>query len=226
MTFNQERAEAISVIGLGNYGASLVACLASSGYRVIGLDSDENKVNLMRKGLAPVLEPELDINIQQSRKLISATNSYHCLISQTQVTFIAIPPYLHYGVFVLNEEVLDVLERMSTEIRAKDEFHIVVLARSIMPELIEHQLIPTIEKSSGKTCSGGFGFCYLPFFTEKGQIIKNISSPDILLLGESDIHSGDIVQKIVHNLINNHVDIISSNFMNIEIARLAINSYK
>ncbi len=226
MNFDQERAQAVSVIGLGNYGMSLCACLASGGHQVIGLDCDENKVNLLRKGLTPVFEPELDKSYQVNRNLITTTVSYQHLISQTQVTFIAIPIYLQSGVFVLNEKIFGVLDQISAEIRAKEDFHIVILARSVLPEVIENRLIPSIEERSGKISGSGFGFCYLPFFAEKGQIIQNLSSPDIVLLGESDIHSGDIVHKIVRNMVNNNAEIIRSNFMNIEISRLAINSFK
>ena len=71
-----ERTEHISVVGLGKLGAPLVACLASKGFRLIGLDVDVEKVNHLRAGRAPVQETGLQELIEHARERISATQDY------------------------------------------------------------------------------------------------------------------------------------------------------
>src|SRR4029453_10295075 len=46
----------ISIFGLGYVGAVSLACLARDGHRVIGVDIDRSKLDLIRQGKTPVVE--------------------------------------------------------------------------------------------------------------------------------------------------------------------------
>ena len=46
----------ISIFGLGYVGAVSLACLARDGHRVVGVDVDQAKVDLIRAGKTPVVE--------------------------------------------------------------------------------------------------------------------------------------------------------------------------
>jgi UDPglucose 6-dehydrogenase len=49
----------IAVFGLGYVGLTTAACLAESGHRVVGYDLQQAKVDLLRSGQMPFVEPEL-----------------------------------------------------------------------------------------------------------------------------------------------------------------------
>ena len=49
----------ISVVGLDYVGMVAVGCLASQGHDVTAVDSDADKVEMVRRGVAPVSEPGL-----------------------------------------------------------------------------------------------------------------------------------------------------------------------
>jgi UDPglucose 6-dehydrogenase len=50
----------IAVIGSGYVGLVTGGCLASIGHEVVCTDSDEAKIDLLRKGKLPIFEPGLD----------------------------------------------------------------------------------------------------------------------------------------------------------------------
>src|SRR4051794_23155725 len=50
----------ISVIGTGYLGATHAAAVASWGHEVVGIDSNPDRIGLLRKGRAPFHEPGLD----------------------------------------------------------------------------------------------------------------------------------------------------------------------
>ena len=56
----------ISVIGCGYLGAVHAACMAEMGHQVVGLDIDENKVELLGRGIAPFHEPGLSELLQRN----------------------------------------------------------------------------------------------------------------------------------------------------------------
>ncbi|MDC0198476.1 UDP-N-acetyl-D-mannosamine dehydrogenase [Candidatus Thioglobus sp.] len=67
----------VSVIGLGYIGLPTAAVLASNGLTVIGVDVNQNKVDIINQGKTYTVEPELDILVQttvQSGFLKATTN--------------------------------------------------------------------------------------------------------------------------------------------------------
>ena len=46
----------ISIFGLGYVGAVSLACLARDGHRVVGVDVDQAKLDLIAAGKTPVVE--------------------------------------------------------------------------------------------------------------------------------------------------------------------------
>jgi UDPglucose 6-dehydrogenase len=50
----------LSVIGCGYLGATHAACMSSLGYEVVGIDTDQSKVELLSSGELPFYEPGLD----------------------------------------------------------------------------------------------------------------------------------------------------------------------
>ena len=67
----------ISIFGLGYVGAVSLACLARDGHEMTGVDIDESKLEMLRRGQAPIVETgiqELTRNIIRSGK-VTVTNS-------------------------------------------------------------------------------------------------------------------------------------------------------
>ena len=51
--------DSLTVIGMGKLGLATAACLASKGYKVIGVDINESVVEAINKGESPLYEPGL-----------------------------------------------------------------------------------------------------------------------------------------------------------------------
>jgi len=50
----------LSVVGTGYLGATHAACMSSLGFTVVGVDTDENKIDQLSRGELPFYEPGLD----------------------------------------------------------------------------------------------------------------------------------------------------------------------
>jgi UDPglucose 6-dehydrogenase len=215
----------ISVIGLGKLGAPLAAVLAYKHHTVIGVDIDPRPVRLLNQGEAPVFEPGLDDLIRRSSDHLSATTDYREAVTRTEVTFIIVPtPSEKQGGFSL-QYVLPAAESIGKALRDKRDYHLVVLTSTVMPGATGREVLPTLEALSGKRCGTDFGLCYNPEFIALGSVIRNMLSPDLVLIGESDARAGDLLARIYHTVCDNGAPIARMNFVNAELTKLAINTF-
>jgi len=225
MSLVDDKIQTISIVGLGKLGAPLAAFFAGKEYNVIGLDSDVYKVNLLKKGLAPVLEPGLDELIHKNQSRIKATQNYHYLVANSQVTFIVVPtPGKSNGAFS-NAYVLNVIEKLATEIKTKENFHLVVVTSTLLPGTMENVILPELEKISGKTCGSGFGLCYNPQCTALGSVIQNLTNTDFVLIGESNSDAGQQLARMYRYIYDKKTSIARMNFINAELTKLAIHTF-
>jgi len=51
----------ITIIGSGYVGLVTGVCLSDAGHKVICVDKDKNKINILSKGQIPIYEPGLEI---------------------------------------------------------------------------------------------------------------------------------------------------------------------
>jgi UDPglucose 6-dehydrogenase len=215
----------VSVIGLGKLGAPLAACLASKGLHVIGVDADPRRVQAVKEGRAPVFEPGLDELIQASRDRLIATNDIGEAVSAAEVTFIVVAtPSEPSGSFSMRHA-LPVCESIGRALRAKKEFHLVVLTSTVMPGMTGGPVRAALEEASGKRCGEDFGLCYGPEFIALGSVIRDFLNPDFLLIGEADPRSGEILEQLYYVVCENSPPVARMNLINAEITKLAVNTY-
>jgi len=215
----------ISVIGLGKLGAPLAACLSSKGYRVVGVDVDPLKVDAINSGRAPVFEPGLDDMLRHAGERLTATQDIESAVTETDVTFIVVAtPSEASGDFSLRY-VLPACERIGRALSAKDTFHLVVLTSTVMPGTTDDGVRMTLQQTSGKRCGLDFGLCYNPEFIALGSVIRDFLNPDFVLIGESDPHSGDLLETIYKQVCENTPQFARMSPVNAEITKLSVNTY-
>jgi len=215
----------ISVVGLGKLGAPMAAAMASRGLRVIGVDADDSKVRAIKEHRAPVFEPGLQELIHDSADRLSASREIEESVRDTQITFIVVAtPSEPNGGFSLRY-VLPVCEAIGRALRSKAEFHLVCLTSTVLPGMTGGPVLETLERASGKQAGRDFGVCYSPEFIALGSVIRDFLNPDFLLIGESDPASGALLESLYHQVCQNKPAVARMNFVNAEMAKLAVNTY-
>jgi UDPglucose 6-dehydrogenase len=215
----------VSVIGMGKLGAPLAASLASKGLRVIGVDAEREKIEAVNQGRAPVSEPELERLIQENRGKLSATADIEKAISDSDITFIVVGTPTEPGGGFSLRFVLSVCQKIGLALRGKQGYHLVVLTSTVMPGSTGGPVLAELEKASGKSCGRHFGLCYGPEFIALGSVIHDFLNPDFVLIGESDSRAGDLLEELYGQVCENQPPVARMNFVNAEIAKLAVNTY-
>ena len=217
--------ERISVVGIGKLGLCTAACFAHKGYKVIGVDLNPNTVRAVNEGRSPIYEPGLDALIKDSQGYLSATSDYGHAIEKSEITFIVVPtPSEQNGNFSIRY-VEAAAEDIATCLRRKASFHIVVVTSTVLPGATDNIIRPLLEKVSGKRCGIDFGLCYNPEFIALGSVIRDFTNPDVILIGESDAKSGQLLSEIYQKTCNNHPPVVRTTIYNAELAKISLNAF-
>jgi len=188
----------ISVFGLGYVGCVSAACLAQDGNEVIGVDIDQNKVNVINSRRSPIIEKGLDEIIKKvvtTGKLVAVTDSTEA-VNNSKVSMICVgTPSNDNGSLDLSY-IKRVCAEIGARLREKDNYHVVVVRSTVLPGSVEREVIPALEKSSGKKAGADFGVCINPEFLREGTSVDDFYNPPKILIGEFDKRSGDAVEEI------------------------------
>jgi UDPglucose 6-dehydrogenase len=217
--------ENLSVIGLGKLGASMLAGMASRGFKVIGVDIAESTVRAVNEGHAPVQETGLEEMIFAHRANVRATTSHEAAVLGSDVSFVIVPtPSDRRGAFEL-QYAKYAFEQLGKALAKKDRYHLVVLTSTVLPGSTRYGLLPVLEATSGKRCGKDFGLCYGPEFIALGSVIRDFLNPDFYLVGEFDEQSGDALEEVNRRICEKEPIVHRMSLENAEIAKIALNSY-
>jgi UDPglucose 6-dehydrogenase len=218
-------ARTLAVVGLGKLGAPMVACFASKGFDVVGVDVDPAKVEAIAGGRAPVFEPGLDELVSEHRDRISSTTDVKAAVARADLTFLVVAtPSDDAGGFSL-QYVLPACDTIGRALRDKDGYHVVVLTSTVLPGVTGGAVRDALEQASGKRCGEDFGLCYSPEFIALGSVIRDFLNPDFLLVGESNDRAGEILESVYRQTIDTTAPVARMNFVNAELAKLSVNTF-
>ena len=191
----------ISVFGLGYVGAVFSGCLAKDGHEVIGVDPNVTKVELINKGLSPIIEKDIPEIIAEAVKNGSfrATTDAFDAVKQSKISLICVgtPSQLN-GALDL-KFVRSACEEIGTAMKGLDH-HIVVVRSTMLPGTMKELVIPVLEEFSGKKAGVDFGVCNNPEFLREGTAVYDFYHPPKTVIGETDKKSGDILESLYANL--------------------------
>ena len=181
----------VSVFGLGYVGCVSAASFAGDGHEVVGVDVNADKVASINAGCSPIVEPGLEDLLGEcvAERRLRATTDTDDAIRSTDVSLLCVgTPSRKNGSLDLQY-----LERVSEEVgralRAKNDYHVVVVRSTVLPGTTHEIVIPALERESGKKYGDGFGVSVNPEFLREGTALKDFRKPPLTLVGHN--HAAD-----------------------------------
>lgn len=178
----------VSIFGLGYVGCVTAACLAEQGNDVLGVDVSPAKVDMMRAGRSPIVEPGLTelLSAVRTAGRIDATTDARAAVLSTEVSIVCVgTPSQGNGSLDL-VYVERVLEDIGAAIAEKPGFHVVQLRSTVLPGTMDSVVIPLLEKASGKCVDVDFGVAFCPEFLRECSAISDFYAPPFTVVGSRD----------------------------------------
>jgi UDPglucose 6-dehydrogenase len=214
----------VAVVGLGKLGAPLAAVLASKGNEVLGIDVNPGAVQALNDGRAPVDEPGLQDLVSASRATLTATTELAAAADAELIILLVPTPSDERGAFV-NDYLLAAIEEIGPALAARDAYQVVVVTSTVMPGSCDGEIRSALERTSGRRVGDSLGLCYSPEFIALGNVIQDMLTPDMVLIGESDPRAGEVLERVYRGVCENDPPFRRMSLVNAELTKIAVNTY-
>lgn len=215
-----------TMVGLGKLGAPIAAAIASRGHKVCGVDKNQEVVDKVNKGVAPVQEFQLQETMDKVGENIRATTSLMAGLRDADIVGILVPtPSMKNGLFS-PQHVWDVCYDIGWHLRKRSGHLVVSVMSTLIPGTMEKEIKETIEKRSGRPCGDGWSLTYNPELVAIGSVIKDYLNPDLVIIGQSDTQAGTRLANFwltASNVAPHQLHFMS--LTNAEIVKMSINMF-
>lgn len=193
--------DSIAVVGLGYVGLVTSLCLCELGYKVIGVDSNADKIEALRLGKLPVKEKDLEeLYLKHTASGAYSVDADIRSIVDIKIVLICVgtPP-------TENGEVdLGALREVSKDVglclKETEIFQVVVVRSTVPPKIVDSELGPILESVSGKKRGKNFGLCINPEFLRESTAVQDFFSPSRTVIGGDDPRSIEVVKSIYEKI--------------------------
>ena len=212
----------VSIVGTGYVGLVSGVGLASVGHDVTCVDVDQQKVDLINAGRAPIHEVGLEALLAQhiGKNLRATCDLEHAVLS-TEFTLIAVgTPFegdsigLHYIKAAANQ--------IGAVLATKPGYHVVVVKSTVTPGTTDSVVLPILEQASGKRAGLDFGVGMNPEFLREGDALHDFMHPDRIVLGGIDERTHDSLACLYARFAS--ADIVRTSPRTAEMIKYAANS--
>jgi GDP-mannose 6-dehydrogenase len=191
----------IAVFGLGYVGTVTAAGLASCGNEVCGVDVDAAKVEHLRSGRSPVVEPGIDelVATAVERGVLTATTDPVVALNRADVSLLCVgtpsKPQGGTDLAYLRRALEDIREGLAVATPPASGFHAVVV-RSTVPPGTGDDLVSTTFAGMAPTGGWAVGTAMCPEFLREGSGVNDFFSPPLVVLGTADQRVTDLLTEM------------------------------
>jgi GDP-mannose 6-dehydrogenase len=214
----------IAVFGLGYVGVVSAACLARDGHTVVGVDPNALKVDFVRQGKSPIVEPGLEqlIGAAVTAGRLVAGSDVVTAVAQCDVLMVCVgTPGQPNGSLDLSY-VRRVVQQIGEQLAGAAAYKVVIIRSTLLPGSMQSIVIPTLEESSHRQAGRDFGVCLNPEFLREGSAISDYDHPPKTVVGACDDRAAATVRELYAGL---SAPLIVTNLRTAEMVKYIDNSW-
>ena len=203
----------IGVIGVGKLGICLALILENAGYNVLCYDINKDTLDAIKNKTLISFEPKVTEMLHKAKNL-HVTNNLEDILNLETVFILAATPSKDDGSYD-HSAIDNIVENMTQLLNIKTKNLIIV--STVIPKYTD-----SVQE---KLNHFNVKVSYNPEFIAQGTIIHDMTYPDIILIGERDKESGDIIENIYMKIIRNTPSICRMSPLESEITKISLNCF-
>jgi UDPglucose 6-dehydrogenase len=212
----------LTVIGCGHLGATHAACMAEIGHDVLGVDIDEDRVNLLNAGRAWFLEPGLDEMVARHTRSgrLRFTTSFEEAAAFGTVHFLGVgtpglPDSDGYDLSQVFGSVAALAPRLTRPA--------LVIGKSTVPPGTTSRLVDVLEETA--PAGSAVEVAWNPEFLREGHAVADTLHPDRIVAGVPSIAAEATVREVYRPMTEAGVPLIITDAVTAELVKGAANAF-
>ncbi|MDK2962016.1 MAG: UDPglucose 6-dehydrogenase [Eubacteriaceae bacterium] len=214
----------ICIIGMGVLGITYASILSDSDVDVIGVDQDEELIEMLNDGELPVYEPGLRPLMAASldSKKLTFTSNFRQAIKESEIIFITceVPNDV--------EEMPDLrfVKPIAQSIGNHLENHATIVVKSTVPPGSCRLIRTTIQKAlDERQVDISFDIVSNPDFSRKGVMIKDCLVPEMVVIGAESDQAVENMKSLYDSLHVQEENYVITNFQSAELIKYGVNAF-
>ncbi len=220
----------VVIVGTGYVGLVSGACFSSMGNRVTCVDTNREKIELLRQGIVPIYEPGLQEIVKEHSNSgdLCFTTSLEEALPGAEVVFIAVGTPMGEDGSADLSYVLTVAEQIGTFMTNS----LVVVDKSTVPVGTSEKVRTTVQaaldrrKDQGDTLCNFLSFHVVsnPEFLKEGTAVSDFLKPDRVVIGVDNSYSQQIMEQLYSPFMLRNNRVIFMDVRSAEMTKYAANA--
>jgi UDPglucose 6-dehydrogenase len=211
----------VAMIGAGYVGLVSGACFSEFGVNVTCVDTDADKIELLKRGEMPIYEPGLDAlvlgNVQAKR--LSFTTDLKAAVTDTDAVFIAVGTPSRRGD---GHADLSYVYAAAREIAEALNGYTVVVTKSTVPVGTGDEVERIIREARP---DADFDVVSNPEFLREGSAINDFMRPDRVIIGTESERAQEVMRRLYRVLYLFETPIVFTSRTTSELIKYAANTF-
>lgn len=208
----------ITFVGIGYVGLVSAVMMSHLGHNITCIDTDQEKILALKKGIFPIYEPGLDEYLISSIKAdrLQFVDKYDQQLSNVAAVFITVgTPPLPSGEADLSY-IFTVIDNLKQFI-SKD---CTIVIKSTVPPGTSNKLIKYLAASNPDV-----QLASNPEFLREGLAVEDFINPDRIIVGTNKVTAARVLEEIYAPLIAKNIPFVSTNLTTAELIKYASNAF-
>lgn len=173
----------ITVVGLGYVGTVSLASLAARGHKMWGIDINPRKLESLRRGESPIVEPGLQEALQAAvqRGSIQVGSELEEALSQSELCFVSVMTPSRRNGSIDSHHLLQACKQIAQVLQKMGRRQIVAIRSSILPTVLSDVGLQFEQEAPGLV-----SLCVNPEFLREGTALADFEQPPFTLIGTDD----------------------------------------
>lgn len=215
----------VAIIGLGFVGLSLAAYLGSKKIKVTGIDLDNKKLQLIKKGIPPFYENKLKSYLKKAIDLGTVFESEITKKTiENDLIFVTVGTPIDKNNKINLKFIKSVANSLENNMRKTKYKPTIIIKSTVIPGTTIHTIKPILERNSLKE-SIDFNLLTNPEFLKEGTAMNDTINPHAIVIGGTNNISINKLLKFYQRIYSKKNQIIKTNNSTAEMIKYANNSF-